>query len=159
MTITAKDIEREIAMRALNPDEAAQPSELVELTSDELKALIRQHGPAHVDPEDDYQLSSVGFTFMGLMVRIVDRPGPLRVKSRAEVMMESRRPPGPPVLISTMGYHHDSRTKSWWFTAATAAEAQLARAKHFKTLGGQHDAILGFDEFSEQWMMPPKSSM
>lgn len=88
MTITWDALQHELHLRARNTDEAAQPSELVELTREELYRLRmeRDAGTGRY-----FRVSQEGETLLGLQVRIVQAPGPTRIKSRAEVLVEDRR--------------------------------------------------------------------
>src|SRR5689334_4709185 len=85
-TLTSAILE-EVARRQRNTDEAAQPSEVVDLTQVELDAVnarYRELGRADAG-------TGVVTRFLGLTVRVVETPGPCRVHSWAEIWTEARR--------------------------------------------------------------------
>lgn len=91
----------EAARMARNTDEAAQPPEVVELTEAEVRQIMAEYRAAAPTLAADTPSST---TYLGLAIRVVETPGPCRVRSRAEVMLERLSPPrGTPlyVMVST----------------------------------------------------------
>lgn len=87
--------------RDRNTDEAAQPSEVVDLTEAEV-LLVKHHHHLH-STEFAPASHAAPARFLGMDIRVVEHPGPCRIHSRAEIWLEVQRDAPTYFTISTGG--------------------------------------------------------